>query len=61
MPLHDYLCEACGHRQEELIRHDADEEGLACAACGSPRLSRQISAPSPAPGSCSSDAASGFG
>ena len=61
MPLRDYLCEACGHRQEELIRHPEDEAGLICADCGSPRLSRQLSAPAPASGGCGSDGATGFG
>ena len=45
MPLRDYKCEACGHRQEELIRHAEDELELACAACGSRSLTKQLSAP----------------
>lgn len=45
MPLRDYICGSCGHRQEELIRRPDDEAGLACAACGSRELSRQLSAP----------------
>ena len=46
MPLRDYICQACGHRQEELIRHAEDELEIACAVCGSRDLSRQLSAPS---------------
>ena len=61
MPLRDYLCEACGHRQEELIRGPEDEEALSCSACGSPDLSRLISLPAPASGACASDAGAGFG
>ncbi len=45
MPLRDYVCEACGHRQEELIRRPEDELELSCSACGSRDLSRQLSAP----------------
>ena len=50
MPLRDYVCEACGHRQEELIRRTEDELDLSCAECGSRDLTRQLSAPSLAGG-----------
>ncbi|MDH3231068.1 MAG: zinc ribbon domain-containing protein [Alphaproteobacteria bacterium] len=40
MPVHDYLCEACGGSFEFLtLSHD---EAVACAACGSGRVTRQV-------------------
>jgi len=55
MPLRDYLCEHCGHLQEELIRRPEDEQGLACGECGSTQLSRQLSAPAAVGGECGAD------
>lgn len=65
MPLYEYLCQACEHPFEELVR--GDERPL-CPACGSARLSKRFStfalaetasaptparfAPGPGPGAC---------
>ncbi len=40
MPLFEYLCEACGHRFEHLVR-----EGVApsCPKCHGERLEKQLS------------------
>lgn len=42
MPLFDYRCEECGHITEYLERADADGEHV-CEACGSSKLTRQLS------------------
>lgn len=40
MPVHDYLCEVCGESFEFLtLSHD---EAVACAACGSGHVARQV-------------------
>ncbi|WP_454731014.1 MULTISPECIES: FmdB family zinc ribbon protein [Cupriavidus] len=46
MPLYDYLCQACGHRFETLVRAGATP---ACPRCGGTALDKQVSAPA-APG-----------
>lgn len=46
MPIFEYQCEACERRFDELIRNSADEAWVACPACGSPDVLRQVSAPS---------------
>ena len=40
MPVHDYLCEACGASFEFLTLSSA--ESVACDSCGSDRVSRQV-------------------
>jgi len=42
MPIFDYLCDACGHEFELLIR-GADE--AACPQCGSGSVTKQLSLP----------------
>ncbi|MEW5729754.1 MAG: zinc ribbon domain-containing protein [Pseudomonadota bacterium] len=39
MPFYSYVCEACGHGFETLVRGD---EVPACPACGSGNLTRQV-------------------
>jgi putative FmdB family regulatory protein len=46
MPIYDYLCKACGHEFEELVRHG---ESPVCPKCQAGDLTKQISAPA-APG-----------
>jgi len=38
MPLYDFQCAACGHRFEELIRHDEVPACPSCGAAGPKRL-----------------------
>jgi len=45
MPIYEFECEQCGGRFEELVA--AGAEGVACAACGSTRTRRLLSAVSP--------------
>jgi len=42
MPIYEYVCRACGHEFECLVR---DNEQPSCPACGRQELSRQFSAP----------------
>ena len=44
MPIYEYECADCQERFEDLIRNKADEEALACPACGSKKLTKQMSA-----------------
>lgn len=47
MPLFEFLCEACGHRFEELVRAGAaadETDELRCAECGTTRVIRLPSA-----------------
>ncbi|HWH44472.1 MAG TPA: zinc ribbon domain-containing protein [Thermoleophilaceae bacterium] len=44
MPIHDFSCEACGGRFEELVRPD---ELPPCPACGSDAVVRLVSQVSP--------------
>lgn len=41
MPIHEYVCAACGHAFEELIR-SADQQ-VACPKCGAKKLQRKLS------------------
>jgi len=40
MPVHDYLCEACGDPFEFLTL--SRDEAVACSACGSDQVTRQV-------------------
>ena len=42
MPIYEYLCEDCGERFEQLVRHPAIDR-VACPRCGKDRLNQQIS------------------
>ncbi len=39
MPFYSYVCEACGHGFETLVRGD---EAPVCPACGSGSLTKQV-------------------
>jgi putative FmdB family regulatory protein len=43
MPIYEYLCEACGHRQEALQKI-SDSLLTDCEACQQPKLKKMISA-----------------
>jgi len=40
MPIHDYLCDACGETFEFLTL--SRDDPVACATCGSDRVARQV-------------------
>jgi len=44
MPIYEYECKACGHRQE-AIQKMSDDPLVDCAACNKPTLSKMVSAP----------------
>lgn len=44
MPIYEYQCESCGHRQDALQRI-SDDPLVDCAACGQPQLRKLVSAP----------------
>ena len=43
MPIYEYECKACGHRQE-AIQKMSDAPLVECPACGKPELKKLISA-----------------
>ena len=43
MPIYEYECKACGHRQE-AIQKMSDDPLLDCPACNKPELKKLISA-----------------
>lgn len=43
MPIYEFSCEACGHRQEALQKIN-DEPLTVCAACNQPTLKKMVSA-----------------
>lgn len=43
MPIYEYECKACGHRQE-AIQKMSDDPLLDCAECDQPELKKLISA-----------------
>jgi len=43
MPIYEYICEACGHRQEALQKI-SDKTLTDCEACQQPALKKMISA-----------------
>lgn len=47
MPLYDYECSVCHHRDEEF-QHIREERLKTCPACGLPQYERQVSMPSTA-------------
>jgi len=57
MPIYEYVCEACRHPFEELVRGD---ERVRCPSCDSERVekrfstfaTRSASEPAAAPGAC---------
>jgi putative FmdB family regulatory protein len=40
MPIYEYACQACGRHFEKLVHA---QSSVACPACDSPRVSRQLS------------------
>ena len=44
MPIYEYECKACGHRQE-AIQKMSDDPLVDCAACNKPELKKLVSAP----------------
>jgi putative FmdB family regulatory protein len=48
MPIYEFACAPCGKKFEELIIRKSDEAEVKCPTCGSPRVSRQMSAPAAA-------------
>ena len=44
MPIYEYECKVCGHRQE-AIQKMSDDPLVECAACGKPELKKLVSAP----------------
>ena len=43
MPIYEYVCRDCGDKFEKLIRAGADKPNVACPACESHAVERQIS------------------
>lgn len=46
MPIYDFQCSACQHRDEVMRKVSASSEVEACPACGEVAFSKQLSAPS---------------
>ena len=44
MPIYEYECKACGHRQE-AIQKMSESPLVECAACKKPELKKLVSAP----------------
>jgi putative FmdB family regulatory protein len=44
MPIYEYECKECGHRQE-TIQKMSDDPLVDCPACGKPALKKLLSAP----------------
>lgn len=45
MPIYDYQCSSCGHK-DELMRKISAASTEACPSCGAETFSKQLSAPS---------------
>ena len=45
MPIYEYACADCGKSFEEIIVRKSDEAEVACPACKSRQVGRQVSAP----------------
>jgi putative FmdB family regulatory protein len=43
MPIYEYQCQKCGHRSEYLVGV-GDDDPIECKHCGSPEMSRILSA-----------------
>jgi putative FmdB family regulatory protein len=48
MPIYEYACAPCGKSFEELLIRRSDEAEVRCPACGSAKVSRQMSRPAAA-------------
>ena len=48
MPIYEYSCSHCGEVSEVLVLRRSDEAEVACKACGSRGVSRQMSRPAAA-------------
>lgn len=48
MPIYEYACADCGEVSEVLVLRRSDEAEVACKACGSRGVSRQMSRPAAA-------------
>lgn len=46
MPIYDYQCSACQHRDEVMRKVSASSSIEACPSCGEEAFSKQLSAPS---------------
>jgi putative FmdB family regulatory protein len=44
MPIYEYECRRCGRTFDKLVRGMAGAETPACEFCGSPEVSRKVSA-----------------
>jgi len=45
MPLYEYVCQACGHRFEKLVRNTTSDEGdVTCPECRAEGSQRVLSA-----------------
>jgi len=64
MPIYEYRCQKCGHLFQKLQSVSAGAKAVACPACGTKRVERQLSvfastSPSGSTGSSSSCAPGG--
>ena len=50
MPIYEYICKACGHGFEELVRSNSDADKQKCPSCGSKRVERKLSVFAPREG-----------
>jgi putative FmdB family regulatory protein len=48
MPIYEYAC-TCGERFEELVARSSQQADVACPACGSREVARQLSRPAAPP------------
>lgn len=44
MPLYEYECEACGHKQDEIHGFDGPSEKILCEKCSSDKMNKCVSA-----------------
>ncbi len=43
MPIYEYVCPACGHAFEELVRSQREAQRVACPKCGGRKVERRPS------------------